>query len=45
MARSTPYSHRLSLMLAVVEISNRKKESVSEMMPTIAIKIWKRLRF
>lgn len=44
MARSTPNSQRFSLMLAVVEISSRKNESVSAMNPTMPTKIWKRSR-
>lgn len=44
MALRTPYSHRFSLMFAVVEISKRKKERVSAMKPMIDTKIWRRER-
>lgn len=39
-ARRTPNSQRFSLMLAVVEISKRKKERVRAIVPTIPTKIW-----
>lgn len=45
MARSTPNSHRFSLMLAVVEINSKKNARVSAMKPTIPTKIWKRSKF